>query len=149
MKAARAKRRGKGFAVKLWRELPLFSFVGARMRSFLSPRESEALSCYHIKLSRGGSISPAYHKKAFELIWILEGGGVAQLGGRRVKLRRGDSLLIQPPTPHGFEAGPAGMAFLAVLSPRVDSKTDYYSCHGETHAQPRVHSGRLIQGRAR
>ena len=119
------------------------------MRSFLSPEDTASLSCYHISLSKFESISPAFHKKAIELIWVLNGGGVARLGGgRRVKLRKGDSLLIHPREPHGFTAGPSGLVFFAALSPRVDSQTDYYSCNG-AHEPPRVESGRLPQGSAR
>jgi quercetin dioxygenase-like cupin family protein len=118
------------------------------MRAFLAPRDTGALSAYHIVLRSGGSIPPAYHKRAVELIWIMKGSGVARMGRRSVRLKRGDSLLIQPPTPHGFVAGRSGMTFLAMLSPRVDSKTDYYSCSG-LHAPPRTLSGRLAQGRGR
>lgn len=143
------RRNGKGFEVRQWSALPRFEFVGAKMRSFLSPEDTAALSCYHVSLSGREKLSPAYHKKAFELIWILDGGGVALMGGgRSVALRKGDSLLIHPREPHGFTAGARGLVFLAALSPRVDSQTDYYSCHG-THEPPRISSGRLLEGRAR
>ena len=129
-----------------WSRLPRFAFIGAKMRSFLGPEDTAALSCYHISLPPKGSIPPAFHKKAFELIWIMKGGGRARLGRRSIKVKKGDSLLIRPPTPHSFFAGPYGMTFLAILSPRVDSQTDYYSCHG-AHAAPRVLSGKLVEGR--
>lgn len=138
-----------GYAVKAWRELPRFSFVGAEMRAMLSPTETRALSCYHIALEDGGEIPAAYHKKAFELIWVLSGRGTAVLGSRRVRLVAGDSLLIRPPTPHGFAAGRGGMSFFAALSPRVDSRTDYYSCDGGHHGRPRMISGRFLEGNRR
>jgi mannose-6-phosphate isomerase-like protein (cupin superfamily) len=141
--------RKKGFKLKPWKSLPRFAFIGAGMRSFLAPRDTGALSAYHIVLRSGGSIPPAYHKKAVELIWIIKGSGTARMGRRIVRLKRGDALLIQPTTPHGFVAGRSGMTFLAMLSPRVDSKTDYYSCAGHHHAPPRGLSGRLEQGRGR
>ena len=143
----RAKR--IGFAVRKWGKLPRFVFVGAKMRAFLSPKDTRMLSCYHIALTRGKSIAPAYHKKAFELIWVIKGGGIASMGRRRIPLRRGDSLLIQPLTPHGFTAGSSGMVFLAVLTPRVDSQTDYYSCEGDHYDRPKVISGRFVEGRKR
>jgi quercetin dioxygenase-like cupin family protein len=134
----RRARRKKDFKLKPWRKLPRFAFIGARMRAFLGPKDTGVLSAYHIALPRGGSIPPAYHKNAVELIWIIKGGGVARMGRRSVRLTRGDSLLIYPPTPHGFVAGRSGMTFLAVLSPRVDAKTDYYSCSGHAHGSPRT-----------
>jgi quercetin dioxygenase-like cupin family protein len=127
----------KGFKARAWRALPRFEFIGARMRSFLSARDTGALSAYHITLPSRGEILPAFHKKAVELIWIIKGGGTAVMGRRTVRLRPGVSLLIHPPTPHGFTAGRAGMTFLAMLSPRVDSSTDYYSCSGH-HLAPRT-----------
>ena len=139
-------RRRPGFETRRWSRLPHFEFAGATMRSFLSPQDTPALSCYRIVLEPGAAISPAYHKKAFELIWVMEGGGTASMGRRALKLKRGDSLLIRPPTPHGFTAGRAGMTFLAVLTPRVDSQTDYYAC-GHAHERPRMLSGRLLEGR--
>jgi quercetin dioxygenase-like cupin family protein len=146
------RKHGRGarrpFELRRWSALPRFAFIGAKMRAFLGPGDTGALSCYHIVLPPGGRIPPAYHKKAVELIWVMKGGGVALLGRKRARLRRGDSLLLRPPVPHGFVAGRSGMAFLAVLSPRVDSQTDYYSCHG-SHAPPKVLSGRLLEGSAR
>lgn len=116
------------------------------MRAFLAPQDTGAVSAYHIVLQSLGSIPPAYHKKALELIWIIKGSGVARMGHRSVRLKKGDTLLIHPPMQHGFVAGRSGMTFLAVLSPRVDSQTDYYSCSGHQHAPPRAFSGRLAQG---
>lgn len=119
------------------------------MRAFVVPKDTGALSAYHIALRGGGSIAPAYHKKAVELIWVIKGSGIARLGRRIRPLRKGDSLIIHPPTPHGFRAGRAGMTFLAVLSPRVDSQTDYFSCSGHRHEPPRAFSGRLSKGGVR
>lgn len=138
-----------GFKLKKWSKLPRFSFVGASMRAFVVPRDTDALSVYHIALASRGSIAPAYHKKAVELIWVIKGSGIAQLGRRSIRIRSGDSLIIQPPTPHGFVAGRAGMTFLAALSPRVDSRTDYYSCSGHQHPHPRSFSGRPATGGVR
>ena len=76
---------------------------------------------------------------------IIKGSEVARMGRRSVRLMKGDSLLIHPPTPHGFVAGRSGMTFLAVLSPRVDSQTDYYSCSGHRHAPPRALSDRSLK----
>lgn len=146
MKAPRGK---KGFKLKPWRSLPHFAFVGARMKAFVVPKDTGALSVYHIELAARGSIAPAYHKKAVELIWVIKGGGVARMGRRSIRLRRGDSLIIHPPTPHGFVAGRSGMTFLAALSPRVDSQTDYYSCSGHRHEPPRAFSGGLAKGGVR
>lgn len=145
----KAPRRKKGFMRKDWKRLPHFSFVGARMRAFVVPKDTEALSVYHIELAARGGIAPAYHKKAIELIWVIKGGGAARMGRRSIRLKRGDSLVIHPPTPHGFVAGRSGMTFLAVLSPRVDSQTDYYSCSGHRHEPPRAFSGGSAKGGVR
>jgi quercetin dioxygenase-like cupin family protein len=137
----------KGFQLKPWKKLPRFAFIGAKMRAFLAPQDTSVLSAYHIVLPGRGSIPPAYHKKAIELIWVIKGSGIARMGRRNIRLKRGDSLLIRPSEPHGFVAGRSGMTFLAVLSPRVDSQTDYYGCSGEPHSPPRTLSGRLREGR--
>lgn len=141
--------RKEGFKLKPWSKLPHFAFIGANMRAFVVPQDTGALSAYHIAVPGRGRIAPAYHKKAVELIWVIKGTGIAQMGRRSVRLKRGDSLLIHPPTPHGFIAGRSGMTFLAVLSPRVDSQTDYYSCSGHQHAPPKTFSGRPAKGGVR
>lgn len=140
------RRPRRGYRHKPAGSLPLFAFAGGRMHGLLDAADTGALSCYRIVLPPGGEIRPAYHKKAVELIWVLQGGGRAGLERRSVRLRRGDALVIHPPTPHGFTAGRRGMTFLAALSPRVDSRTDYHPCDGP-HAAPKVLSGRWTESR--
>ena len=136
----------KSFTVKRWKTHPLFEFAGARMRALLTLDDTSKLACYHITVAKNGCVQSAYHKKAVELICILKGSGSARLGRRRVVLKKGDALFIYPPTPHGFIAGRAGMVMMAILTPRVDSQTDFYS-HDESHPPPKVLAGRLRQGR--
>lgn len=117
-------------------------FAGALVRPLVQKAERTGFACYHIRIAPGGVVPPAFHKKAVELIWILRGSGTITLGRRAVRMLRGDSLLIRPPTPHAFLAGRSGMEFVAVLRPWVDSSTDFHAAHAGTHAAPRVLGGR-------
>ena len=133
MRTVRLKRRS---------ELPVLDFAGARMDALLDAADTESLACYRITLPGGRSVPAAYHKKAVEMIWGLSGKGVIEVGRRRVTLTAGDVLVIHPPTPHAFHAGRKPWTFLAVLSPRVDSRTDLYPVTAGTHGHARAVKGR-------
>jgi quercetin dioxygenase-like cupin family protein len=118
------------------------------MTGMVMKEETEALSVYRIEMGPRQVVAPSYHKKAVELIWVLAGSGTVRLGRRSVRMRRNDTLFIRPPTPHGFEAGRSGMTMLAILSPRVDSRTDIYPAGkgNAGHAATKVLSGRWREG---
>jgi mannose-6-phosphate isomerase-like protein (cupin superfamily) len=50
-----------------------------------------------------GEAQPHYHKKASELYYVLEGGGVLILDGERVAIERGSLALIEPGVVHSAE----------------------------------------------
>lgn len=137
------------FRVTRWSRLPVLHFDSCRMRPLVGLDETSRLSCYHIRMPRRARMEPAYHKKAAEVIWIMEGRGHALLDGRRVLVRRGDVLFIPPPTTHGFETKGSSLTMLAMLAPRVDSQTDFFPAdlQGRGHGRPKVLAGRWVEGR--
>lgn len=140
----------KRYTLTRWSRLTVLHFDSCVMRPLVGIEETSKLSCYHIRLPPGSRMEPAYHRKAHELIWIMEGRGTALLDGRRVPVRDGDVLFIPPPTVHGFVAGRRPLVMLAMLSPRVDSRTDFYSAGpGRKHEKPKVLSGRWTEGTRR
>jgi quercetin dioxygenase-like cupin family protein len=128
--------------VTKWPDLTVFRFTEAIMRPLVTLDETSALACYHIKLSKRKFMRPVFHKKAVEVIWILRGKGIAHLEDRRLKISAKDVIFIAPPAIHGFSTQDSSLEMLAILSPRVDSQTDFYSVDKSGHGRPRVLAGR-------
>jgi mannose-6-phosphate isomerase-like protein (cupin superfamily) len=51
----------------------------------------------------GGKTPPNAHAEAQEMFYVLHGEGIALCGDERVRIRTGDSLLLQPGTMHVVE----------------------------------------------
>lgn len=136
----------KRYTLTPWSKLTVFRFSEALMRTLVTVDQTKSMSCYHIRLTRDGVMKPAYHKKASELIWFIKGRGVAELAGRRVRIKTGDVLFIPALTAHGFSTS-SSLEMLAMLTPRVDSKTDFYPLEDGSHGVPHVITGRLKEGR--
>jgi mannose-6-phosphate isomerase-like protein (cupin superfamily) len=51
----------------------------------------------------GGKTPPNVHHVAQEMFYVLHGEGIALCGDERVRIRTGDSLLLQPGTMHVVE----------------------------------------------
>jgi mannose-6-phosphate isomerase-like protein (cupin superfamily) len=51
----------------------------------------------------GGKTPPNVHAEAQEMFYVLHGEGIALCGDERVRIRTGDSLLLQPGTMHVVE----------------------------------------------
>lgn len=69
----------------------------------------------------GGKTPPNAHPKAQEMFFVLKGEGVAHCGGKQVRLRRGDSLLLPPATEHVIEnTGPGRLYCMTLMVPNDD-----------------------------
>jgi gentisate 1,2-dioxygenase len=60
------------------------------------------------------------HTSQEEVYVVVEGGGRAKLGDEVVELRTWDALRVPGPTWRCFEAGPDGLAYIAVGAPPMD-----------------------------
>ena len=66
----------------------------------------------------GGATPPNEHSAAHEFFYVLEGEGIARCGGKAVPVKKGDSLLLHPGTPHVLENTGAGKLYtLTVMTP--------------------------------
>jgi mannose-6-phosphate isomerase-like protein (cupin superfamily) len=114
------------FRFKNLAALSAFEFEGMKVKALVAKEETEKLSCYHIAMPRHHSVRHAYHKKAHEIVVVLEGRGTVRLGKRKFALRRGDCVLIAPRTWHSFSTAGSALKMFAFLAPRVDAATDFY-----------------------
>lgn len=69
----------------------------------------------------GGRTPPNMHPKAQEMFYVLEGEGIAHCGGKSVRLRRGDSLMLPAGMEHQIENTGAGRLYcLTFMTPNDD-----------------------------
>jgi mannose-6-phosphate isomerase-like protein (cupin superfamily) len=71
------------------------------------------------------------HTSQEEVYVVVEGGGRAMLGDTPVELRPWDALRVPGPTWRCFEAGPEGLAFIAIGAPPM----------GDPHAESEMRPG--------
>jgi mannose-6-phosphate isomerase-like protein (cupin superfamily) len=114
------------FKLKNLGGVPSRAFQGMKVKSLISKEETEEMVAYHIRIPRNTRIAHSHHKVAHEVIFILSGSGTAHLNEERFPVKAKDVVLIRPGTWHSFSAGHEALEALAVLSPRVDGKTDLY-----------------------
>ena len=117
---------GMGCVHKRMNEMESFNLEGMQVIPFLSAEETQKFSVYHIVIPQHHRVPQSYHKVAHELILFLEGRGFARVNGRRFPVAKGEAIWILPGIPHGFETQDGPLTLLAILSPRVDTKTDFY-----------------------
>lgn len=138
---------GPGYLVKRKKDLPKVFYFDSYVTPMVGIQDTPALTTYRVKIPKNILVEQAFHKKATEMIWVIEGSGFALLGDEKVKISKGDVLLIHPLTPHGFVGGSKGVTLLTALSGHVDSKTDFFWRNGAApHAPPKVLSGKWVQG---
>lgn len=89
-------------------------------------REMPQMAAFYIRLPRKTILPPSYHKKAYEIIFILSGFGKAHLNKKTFFIKKGDAILVKPQTWHSFSTSERSMKILAVTSPYVDAETDLY-----------------------
>lgn len=100
-------------------------FQGMKVRP-LTARGEKEMTAYHIRFKRGMAIPPSYHKRAHEIIVVLSGAGTAHLDGRRVPLRAGSTVRIEPGVRHAFSTRSKAMEILAFLNGPVNETTDLF-----------------------
>lgn len=112
-------------------DLPSVALGAARADILLGMNDARNMSSYVVR-SPAHTVSPqAYHDIAEELLFVIRGSVTAHLGTRRIVLGPGDFLYVPPKTPHGFETREDEAVLLALLSPKVDQKTDFFLCEEE------------------
>jgi len=65
-----------------------------------------------------------YHKKCAEFYYILEGGGILELGDDEVELTPGTAIMIEQGTPH---RGRGDFQALIVCIPPFDPDDEYFA----------------------
>jgi len=119
--------KARPYTVKRVSRLPRIKFEGMDINFLIDKKEMKGkMAAYFIRMSPGTVVPPSYHKVANEIIVVLSGSGEARLNKDRVKIRKGDVMLVRPRTWHSFTTGRSSLRLLAVLSPYVDSRTDLY-----------------------
>ncbi|HLG43541.1 MAG TPA: cupin domain-containing protein [Nitrospirales bacterium] len=70
-----------------------------------------------------GSLPPHIHKHTQEIVYLLRGEGVFQLGADRMPIRTGAVMRIPAGQVHTFtNTGPAPAVFFVVTTPRWDEQ---------------------------
>ena len=70
-----------------------------------------------------GAMPPHYHKLTQEIVYLLQGEGMFQMGTERVGIRPGAIMRISPGQVHTFtNQGPSPAVFFVVTSPRWDEQ---------------------------
>jgi mannose-6-phosphate isomerase-like protein (cupin superfamily) len=73
-----------------------------------------------------GSLPPHFHKHTQEIVYLLRGEGVFQLGADRIPIRTGAVMRIPAGLVHTFtNLGPAPAVFFVVTTPRWDEQDRY------------------------
>ena len=114
------------FKLKELSQVPAKSFQGMKVKSLIAKSETKKIVAYHIRIPKNHRIPHSHHKIAYEIIFILSGKGTAYLNNRRFPVKSKDVIFIRPGTWHSFSSDHKVLEALAVLSPRVDEKTDLY-----------------------
>src|SRR2546421_10856254 len=70
-----------------------------------------------------GSIPPHFHKRTQEIVHLMRGEGIFQLGAERIQVKSGAVVRIPAGTVHTFtNAGLAPAVFFVVTTPRWDEQ---------------------------
>jgi len=83
--------------------------------------ESPAISGLLVQVR--GSIPPHFHKRTQEIVHLMRGEGVFQLGSERIPIKTGAVMRISPGQVHTFtNQGPSPAVFFVVTTPRWDER---------------------------
>lgn len=70
-----------------------------------------------------GSIPPHFHKRTQEIVHLMRGEGIFQLGAERIQVKTGAVVRIPVGTVHTFtNTGPPPAVFFVVTTPRWDEQ---------------------------
>jgi mannose-6-phosphate isomerase-like protein (cupin superfamily) len=68
-----------------------------------------------------GSLPPHFHKRTHEVVFLVRGEGLFQLGTERIPIKTGAVMRISPGQVHTFtNQGPTPAVFFVVTTPRWD-----------------------------
>ena len=68
-----------------------------------------------------GSLPPHFHKRTHEVVFLVRGEGLFQLGTERIAIKTGAVMRISPGQVHTFtNQGPTPAVFFVVTTPRWD-----------------------------
>lgn len=74
---------------------------------------------------QAGAKVPVHRDHSEEHVYVLEGGGVIILGGKRMQIKKGDSVLMPPGLEVSFENGPATLLVMQIFAgPKSAEKYD-------------------------
>ena len=120
MKGFRYSRLG-GFKAKA------FSSLSVRFIDFL---KGWPVSVAHETIPKNKKILPfVVHERTSEFVYVLGGGGRAEVGARSFPVRAGDCLLVPPGIRHRFITGRSSLRALSVFSrPMTFANLDAVAC---------------------
>lgn len=96
-------------------EVKTFSSLSIR---FISMLKGWPVSIAHEEIPENAKGLPfVVHEKTSEFIYVISGGGKAEVGGKCFKAAAGDCLLIPPGVRHRFITGNKPLIALSVFSP--------------------------------
>lgn len=104
------------------KDIPCARHGNMTVRILPSPARA-AVTTMHIHLPAGQDHSSVVHKYTNELACVLAGTGSGIVGGRKLKFKPGDFLLIPAGTPHQFRAGRRALEVLTLFSPAIDENS--------------------------
>lgn len=107
-------------------EVPFFDLKGIRIDQLLPKEACSQFSAYRVKMRTGQVKKTSYHKVGEELYYVLEGSGVAVLGGTEYILKKGCFFRVPPGTQHQFITRDDSLDLLNFHSPPVFSDNDTY-----------------------
>lgn len=79
--------------------------------------DSDGMTIVHYRFQPGARF-PIHSHAEEQVVVVLSGSGHFRAGAETLRLGPGDLCHVEPHLPHGAEAGPQGLEFLNVISPR-------------------------------
>src|SRR4030095_2419586 len=95
------------------------ALFGATITRLLSRERLPMVGFDHVRIPQGASLAPHIHEMSASFIYILAGGAVVTLDGKRYPARVGDTIYIPPGVSHGFSTPETAVALLSVQSPPI------------------------------
>jgi mannose-6-phosphate isomerase-like protein (cupin superfamily) len=89
-------------------------------RRILTGADNALVSIHRVKISRAAK--KHFHKRLTEFYIVIAGSGAIELNDSRIKLARGDIVMIPPLTRH---AARGKMEIINVVCPPFDPKDEY------------------------
>jgi len=107
-------------------EVESFVLKGIQVDQLLPQVACEQFSAYLVRMEPYQIKKPSYHKKGEELYYVLSGTGIAVLGGKEFKMKKGCFFRVPPGTVHQFATDNESLCMLNFHSPPVFPDKDTY-----------------------